>query len=50
VTINPCIRSRRSNASPLTCGTRESRYHRARGVRASAARCRQVQRLVSLPG
>jgi hypothetical protein len=36
----------RSNASPLTCGTRESRYHRARGARTSAARCRQVQRPV----
>ena len=32
---------------PLTCGTRESRLHRARGPRASAARCRQVQRAVS---
>jgi hypothetical protein len=37
------------NGMPLTCGTRESRYHRARGDRASGPRCRQVQRLVSQP-
>jgi hypothetical protein len=38
---------RPANAMPLTCGTRESRYHRARGARASGRHCRQVPLLGS---